>query len=477
MVPLKDSHIAWFFLSALAVVSRGAAFRRRSPAALAYPMIATDRFVFIHLHKSGGTFVNECLLRFIPGAHRLGYHLPRTLIPSAIHTCRFSVCAHTLELLRLTVCVSVHASGAQRPLPNPERGRTPRIRSHHPQYARSSDSRYRPRSTDRGTAVANTRDAGSNVAGLRARVHPRHAWLRFDTWLYRYMFSGGAGTLHVGRMENMRADLLEMLAAVGQPVTEPMRRFILQHEPTHTSSHRPYTEHYSDSLRDLVAERDREIIAGDSACSLAISRLGARREAPHPTRPPPTGPLLASSLRSPAAGPSSRTPSRPAAPPAGASTGARPLPVRETDFVPVVRSFACARCAATSRSSSATPSCSDGIRPISSCTCRARTRYRGSSSSTRTSRRIASAVGSASATARATPAATQDSAARRWDVAPRGRTSRGTPWLSAARTVPAPPWVITTSHRGKSSDCGTSAPRARSPAAGRARPGRAAARP
>jgi hypothetical protein len=59
----------------------------------------------------------------------------------------------------------------------------------------------------------------------------------------------------------MRADLLAMLVAVGQPVTEPMRQLILQHEPTNVSSHRPYTEHYSDSLRDLVAERDGEIIA------------------------------------------------------------------------------------------------------------------------------------------------------------------------------------------------------------------------
>ena len=45
-------------------------------------MIATPRFVFIHLHKSGGTFVNECLLRFVPAARRLGYHLPRAAVPS-----------------------------------------------------------------------------------------------------------------------------------------------------------------------------------------------------------------------------------------------------------------------------------------------------------------------------------------------------------------------------------------------------------
>ncbi len=42
-------------------------------------MIATDHIVFLHLHKSGGTFVNEGLLRFVPEARIVGYHLPRHL--------------------------------------------------------------------------------------------------------------------------------------------------------------------------------------------------------------------------------------------------------------------------------------------------------------------------------------------------------------------------------------------------------------
>ena len=45
-------------------------------------MIVADRFVFLHLHKSGGSFVNEFLLRFVPDARRLGYHLPRSLTPA-----------------------------------------------------------------------------------------------------------------------------------------------------------------------------------------------------------------------------------------------------------------------------------------------------------------------------------------------------------------------------------------------------------
>ena len=44
-------------------------------------MIVTPRFVFLHLHKSGGTFVNESVMKFVPDARQIGYHLPRSMIP------------------------------------------------------------------------------------------------------------------------------------------------------------------------------------------------------------------------------------------------------------------------------------------------------------------------------------------------------------------------------------------------------------
>lgn len=47
-------------------------------------MIATDDLVFVHLHKSGGTFINELLLRCAPNARRLGYHLPYRQAPAEV---------------------------------------------------------------------------------------------------------------------------------------------------------------------------------------------------------------------------------------------------------------------------------------------------------------------------------------------------------------------------------------------------------
>ena len=46
-------------------------------------MIVTDRLLFLHLHKSGGTFVNALLKRCVPSAEQVGYHLPYREVPAA----------------------------------------------------------------------------------------------------------------------------------------------------------------------------------------------------------------------------------------------------------------------------------------------------------------------------------------------------------------------------------------------------------
>ena len=44
-------------------------------------MLVTDKFVFVHLPRSGGTFVYEVVRKFFPSALEIGYHLPRSLLP------------------------------------------------------------------------------------------------------------------------------------------------------------------------------------------------------------------------------------------------------------------------------------------------------------------------------------------------------------------------------------------------------------
>jgi hypothetical protein len=100
---------------------------------------------------------------------------------------------------------------------------------------------------------------GLNLPG--PALYPmRSSGVGFYTFLYRHMYGGTVGPLHVGRMEQVRTDLLAMLASVGQPLSDTARRYIVTREPSNVSRHAAYPEYYDRSLRALVEQRDAELI-------------------------------------------------------------------------------------------------------------------------------------------------------------------------------------------------------------------------
>jgi len=227
-------------------------------------MIVTDRFVFLHMHKSGGTFVNECLLRFVPNARQIGYHLPRALVPPQYAD------LPALGLVRSpwSYYVSWYSFQAQK---------------------RQSNELFRILSEDRtldfaGTlrnmldlgfgggkldAVLRALPPGYTGRGLNvpapAMDRIRASQLGFYSFLYRYMFDS-PGQLHIGRLEHLRDDLRRMFDAVGQPINSAMQAYISHERPRNVSVHLDYARYYDDELRALVAARD----------ALVIERYGYR---------------------------------------------------------------------------------------------------------------------------------------------------------------------------------------------------------
>lgn len=222
-------------------------------------MIATDKFVFLHLHKSGGTFVNECLVKCLPGAVQLGYHLPRHMIPREL--------AHlpVLGLVRnpWSYYVSWYSYQSTRLQPNALFRTLSNDRQQ--DFLGTIRNMLRLGSDEdllnRVVAALPDRylQGGLNLPGFALEPIRNTGW-GFYTFLYRYMYGGGASALHLGRMESLRNDLTAMLSAVGQPISEAMRAYIQHRGPANVSPHAAYPEYYDEPLRDLVAERDREII-------------------------------------------------------------------------------------------------------------------------------------------------------------------------------------------------------------------------
>ncbi len=222
-------------------------------------MITTDRFVFLHLHKSGGTFVNECLLKYLPDARQVGYHLPRSMIPPE------SRGLPILGFVRNPWSYYVSWFSFQREQMNPNF-----------LYRILSDEGR----LDFGATLRNMLDLGAGSIRLDLVLHSlpsaysnrginlpafalapiRDTRLGFYTYLYRYLYGGVGDPVRIGRMETLRDELPALLEDAGQPTSEEMQGFIAAEAPRNASQHDVYARYYNDALRELVAARDAEVI-------------------------------------------------------------------------------------------------------------------------------------------------------------------------------------------------------------------------
>jgi hypothetical protein len=221
-------------------------------------VIATDHFVFLHLHKSGGTFANEWLLRFFPDARQIGYHLPRRLIPAEFRS------LPVLGLVRNPWSYYVSWYAFQSGLPRPNAlfkilseggtlGFAGTIRNMLDLGAGGGQldtlvSALPDTYTGRGLNLP-----GPELAAIRA------TGLGFYSFLYRYLYVGEEPA-HVARMETMRQELPALVSAVGQRVPPAAASFLRAAPASNASAHRHYTEYYDDLLRDHVGERDGALI-------------------------------------------------------------------------------------------------------------------------------------------------------------------------------------------------------------------------
>jgi hypothetical protein len=222
-------------------------------------VIVTGRFVFLHLHKSGGSFVNECLRRHVPGAREVGYHLPASLIPED--------CRHlpVIGLVRnpWSYYVSWFSFQSQRPQPNAlfrvlsDDGRLDFRHTLQNMLDLGRDDDLLAR-----LVAALPREYGHqglNLPGF-ALAPIRGTGLGFYSFLYRYLYAGSASPPYIGRMEGLPGELLRLFEATGQAVSPALREYLRVAPPVNRSRHAPYAGYYDPALRDRVAARDATVI-------------------------------------------------------------------------------------------------------------------------------------------------------------------------------------------------------------------------
>jgi hypothetical protein len=228
-------------------------------------MIATDRFLFIHLHKTGGQFVNRLLTAYLPTARRLGYHLPRSQTPpTLLHLPALGFVRNPWDWY-----VSWYAFNAAHPTRNP----IFRVVSEHGRHdfkttivnmlslGSHSHRTMRDRIIAALPAERNNTSLGSGITQAILMRFDRADWGYF-TWLWHYMFFVNDTTsgARIGHMETLRTDLLAMLKALNVFVPSAMQRAVMMAPPVNLSRRSRYREYYDAELARIVAEKDREII-------------------------------------------------------------------------------------------------------------------------------------------------------------------------------------------------------------------------
>jgi hypothetical protein len=224
-------------------------------------MIATERFVFIHLHKSGGSFVNECLQRFFPDARQLGYHLPLRLLPAELRQ------LPVLGFVRnpWSYYVSWYAFQSQRPQPNAlfrcvsDDGALDFSGSVRNLLLLGEDAPRLNRLLGLLPDRYGAQGFGLNLPNF-ALAPIRDSGLGFYSFLFRYMYTGGAGEPWIGRCETLRVDFRQFLESIDVSIGAELGEFIDNAAPRNTSRHGDWRSYYDQALTDLVAQRDASVI-------------------------------------------------------------------------------------------------------------------------------------------------------------------------------------------------------------------------
>ena len=74
-----------------------------------------------------------------------------------------------------------------------------------------------------------------------------------------YIFGNDLELLHLGKMESLRSDLRRFLESCSS-MTDQLDQQLDAFPVVNQSVHQPYRSYYNDALRELVLERDREVL-------------------------------------------------------------------------------------------------------------------------------------------------------------------------------------------------------------------------
>jgi hypothetical protein len=223
-------------------------------------MIVTDKFVFVHFPRTGGTFIADVITKFFPSAQEIGYHLPRFLLPNKYsHLPVLGVVRNPWEFY---------------------------VSWYHHVWPRDAETPLISWLTENGKhqfegATRNALNLGINNDPLDALIEkmPEHvdygkrnipnitkdtlqkvrgSGVGYYTFRFNHLF-GNPDEVIFCRQERLRADLIHFLERIGA-ATDEIRAHVLEADKQNTANHSHYSSYYTSELAELVSIRDRAVI-------------------------------------------------------------------------------------------------------------------------------------------------------------------------------------------------------------------------
>lgn len=217
-------------------------------------MIICDRFVFLHLHKSGGTFVNQLMLKCMPSSRRLGYHLPYRELPAEHRG--LPVVGTVRNPLAYYVSWFFFQQGQARPNPlfqicsdDGTLGFSETVRN----LAGLHDDNPR---IDRLIDAFPEHFVGHGLNLTKACIDGiRGSGLGFYSFLYNRLYEGAPAPLIIPA-EALRTAFRPLVLG-GDPDERALAAYFLDKAPPlNVSEHGPFESYYDSSLRDLICASD-----------------------------------------------------------------------------------------------------------------------------------------------------------------------------------------------------------------------------
>lgn len=223
-------------------------------------MLITDKFVFLHLPRAGGTFVYEVVTKFFPSAFEVGYHFPRELLPREYsHLPILGVVRNPWEFyvswyehVRPRNTASIMFSWLS------ENGNLDFVETTRNALNLGTNNERLDVLIDMlPEHVDYTRRNIPNITKDSMRK-VRDTGVGYYTFRFNQIF-GDSDDVFFCRLDSLRDDLVAFFDGIGVATGE-LRDYVLRLDKKNTSEHSDHSTYYTADLEALVSTRDRELV-------------------------------------------------------------------------------------------------------------------------------------------------------------------------------------------------------------------------